>query len=378
MKFLSDFLFASILFDAPEHYQFSFQDAASSLGEEIIWFHDRLLFYFVLIATVVLWMITQIVLSFRLKNRAITHKYLVHGTALEIIWTLTPALILVTIAFPSFKLLYLMDEVIDPSITIKAIGLIYIYREIVSLILNDGLKFINFSTLIYLPICHNHYFKGAYSTNFIKVNIRADKRIGPHNIDVVSVVFGSLLGDGYANKRTIDGVRICYRQSIKHKKYLDWLYNFFYERGYVSNLPPRIYNRILKKSNKIYQGYEFNTFTFKSFFWIHKLFYSKGKKILPNKEYLDLYLTPLALAIWIMDDGCFVKSGVRIATNNFTKQEHEIIIQILKLKYDLDCTIQTIDNRHSVYIRSNSLNKLRKIVDPYILSNMKYKIGLGK
>jgi cytochrome c oxidase subunit 2 len=67
-------------------------------------------------------MITQIVLSFRLKKRAITHKYLTNGTTLEIIWTLTPALILVTIAFPSFKLLYLMDEVIDPSITVKAIG----------------------------------------------------------------------------------------------------------------------------------------------------------------------------------------------------------------------------------------------------------------
>lgn len=108
--------------DAPEHYQIGFQDAASSLGEEIQWFHDRLFFYFLLVGTVVLWMITQIVLSFRLKKRAITHKYLSHGTVLEIIWTLTPAFILVTIAFPSFKLLYLMDEIIDPSITIKAIG----------------------------------------------------------------------------------------------------------------------------------------------------------------------------------------------------------------------------------------------------------------
>lgn len=109
-------------FDAPEHYQIGMQDPASSLGEEIAWFHDKLLFYFIIIATVVLWMIILIVLSFRLKKRAITHKYLSHGTILEIIWTLTPALILVTIAFPSFKLLYLMDEIIDPSITLKAIG----------------------------------------------------------------------------------------------------------------------------------------------------------------------------------------------------------------------------------------------------------------
>lgn len=119
---LLNIFLASIYFDAPEHYQISFQDAASSLGEEIIWFHDKLLFYFILVGIVVLWMITQIVLSFRLRKRAITHKYLSHGTVLEIIWTLTPALILVTIAFPSFKLLYLMDEVIDPALTIKAVG----------------------------------------------------------------------------------------------------------------------------------------------------------------------------------------------------------------------------------------------------------------
>lgn len=50
------------------------------------------------------------------------HKYLIDGTLIEIIWTLIPAVILVFIAFPSLKLLYLMDEVIDPALTIKAIG----------------------------------------------------------------------------------------------------------------------------------------------------------------------------------------------------------------------------------------------------------------
>lgn len=50
------------------------------------------------------------------------NKYLFEGTLIEIIWTLIPAGVLVFIAFPSLKLLYLMDEVIDPALTIKAIG----------------------------------------------------------------------------------------------------------------------------------------------------------------------------------------------------------------------------------------------------------------
>ena len=90
-------------------------------------------------------------------------------------------------------------------------------------------------------------------------------RIGPHNEDVISVVVGSLLGDSYANNRSGEGVRICYRQSIIHKEYLFWLYNFFCLRGYASNLEPRLYTRTIKNIEKTYYGYEFNTFTFRSF-----------------------------------------------------------------------------------------------------------------
>ena len=43
-------------------------------------------------------------------------------TLIELIWTITPALILIAIAFPSFRLLYLLDEVISPTITIKVVG----------------------------------------------------------------------------------------------------------------------------------------------------------------------------------------------------------------------------------------------------------------
>jgi ubiquinol-cytochrome c reductase cytochrome b subunit len=137
-------------------------------------------------------------------------------------------------------------------------------------------------------------------------NIRAVNRIGPHNEDIISVIIGSLLGDASANKRSGEGVRMCYRQSIKHKEYLFWLYTFFYNRGYTSNLQPRQYTRTLplglkENKEKVYYGYEFNTFTFSSFNWIHKMFYNNGKKIMPLKIYE--YLTPLALAVWIMDDG---------------------------------------------------------------------------
>ena len=109
-------------FDVAENYALGFQDAGSIVMEEIINFHNFVMIYLVFIIVSVLWILLQAMNRFNKTNRFISHKYMIHGSLIEIIWTLTPALILVTIAFPSFKLLYLIDEVIDPAITIKIVG----------------------------------------------------------------------------------------------------------------------------------------------------------------------------------------------------------------------------------------------------------------
>jgi len=62
----------------------------------------------------------SIIINF--KNKKISNKFINHGTLVELIWTISPALILILIAFPSFKLLYLMDEVIDPALVIYGEG----------------------------------------------------------------------------------------------------------------------------------------------------------------------------------------------------------------------------------------------------------------
>lgn len=108
--------------DFSQNWQLSFQDPSTPVMEEIINFHNYIMIYITFIIVSVLWILIEIIRNFRKVNRFISHKYLIHGTVLEIVWTITPAVILVGIAFPSFKLLYLMDEVIDPAITIKVTG----------------------------------------------------------------------------------------------------------------------------------------------------------------------------------------------------------------------------------------------------------------
>jgi len=194
-------------------------------------------------------------------------------TLIELIWTISPAFILIAIAFPSFRLLYLLDEVISPTITIKVVG--FLKNGLKSYILNkkkDTLvnnwgqnniiqslnRFYNLNLLSKInkkesPIVK---FTSSYSSitkKHFHTRCRAMNRVGPHDMDVISVIFGLILGDGYLSNRTGEGVRICIKQSIKHKDYLFSLYEFFYNRGYCSNNEPREYTRTIKgKDGKIY------------------------------------------------------------------------------------------------------------------------------
>lgn len=108
--------------DAPRAWGLYFQDSASPQMEALVELHDNIMYYLVAILFSVGWIQGAIIRNFDNSRSPISNKYLNHGTLIELIWTITPALILVLIAFPSFKLLYLMDEVTDPSLSVLAEG----------------------------------------------------------------------------------------------------------------------------------------------------------------------------------------------------------------------------------------------------------------
>ena len=120
---LQNIFFLNTIFnDAPHTWQIGFQDSATPGFTGIVELHNTIFFYLVVISVGVFWTLTSIIYYFSSSNNAIVHKYLNHGTLIELIWTVTPALVLIAIAFPSFRLLYLLDEVISPTITIKVVG----------------------------------------------------------------------------------------------------------------------------------------------------------------------------------------------------------------------------------------------------------------
>jgi len=115
-------LLSPVLNDAPEPWQIGFQDGASPAFEGITELHSSIFFYLVVILIGVVWMMGSVMVNFHANSSPIVYKYANHGTLIELIWTISPAFILIAIAFPSFKLLYLMDEVFSPAMTIKVVG----------------------------------------------------------------------------------------------------------------------------------------------------------------------------------------------------------------------------------------------------------------
>jgi ubiquinol-cytochrome c reductase cytochrome b subunit len=91
---------------------------------------------------------------------------------------------------------------------------------------------------------------------------------------------------------------------------------------------------------------------------------------------VEEYLTPLALAVWIMNDGGAVSYGLKIATNNFTLIEVNLLCEIINRKYGLKARPGSagVANQYIIYIPSVSMPVLARIIGPHMHPSMYYKI----
>ena len=134
--------------DSARPWGLYFQDSATPQMEGLIELHDNIMFYLVIILFGVGWILIRVVRNYTSTKSPISHKYLNHGTLIELIWTITPALILILIAFPSFKLLYLMDEVSDPAMSVLAEGHQWYWSYQYPDFLNSEDEFIEFDSYL--------------------------------------------------------------------------------------------------------------------------------------------------------------------------------------------------------------------------------------
>src|SRR6478672_2403872 len=105
----------------PQPWQLGMQKGATPVMDDIIWFHDFLLWVITAITLFVLTLLVIVVVKFNARSNPVPSRT-THNTFIEVIWTVVPVLILVTIAVPSFRLLFFQLNAPKADVTVKATG----------------------------------------------------------------------------------------------------------------------------------------------------------------------------------------------------------------------------------------------------------------
>lgn len=194
-----------------------------------------------------------------------------------------------------------------------------------------------------------------------------------------SIIIGLLLSDGYIEKRKGWNPRIILEQSIKNFEYLWYIFKKF--NIFNSNYPFLV-KRILR--NKIFYSLILKTRQLNCLNIYYTLFYFNGKKVI--KPELYNYINYISLAHWIMGDGSKSHKGIILCTDSYSIKEVIILINILKIKFNIDSSIhyhtsispnkQIITQKvPRIYINGNNLNKIKPFIKPYFVTSMLYKIN---
>lgn len=133
--------------DSPRPWQVGFQDPATPIIEGIVNLHHDLIFFLILILIFVSWILFRSMYLFNSKSNLFPINYS-HGTIIELFWTIMPSFVLIIIAIPTFALLYSMDEIVDPAITVKAVGHQWYWSYEYSDYINEEGESINFDSYI--------------------------------------------------------------------------------------------------------------------------------------------------------------------------------------------------------------------------------------
>lgn len=187
----------------------------------------------------------------------------------------------------------------------------------------------------------------------------------------ISVLIGSMLGDGTmrVGKNALNA-NLKIEQGLIQKDYVFWKYDVFKE--WVTT-PPKISFRYDENRMPYAKSWWFRTIRHPKLTFFHKLFYRKGRKIVPKK--IEDLLDPLALAVWIMDDGCLSRNKIDISTYSFKLEEIKLLQQALLKKFALETNFyKDRDKGFRMYFRKTETAKLIPLISEFIIPNLAYKI----
>ena len=185
------------------------------------------------------------------------------------------------------------------------------------------------------------------------------------------IIIGLLLSDGWLtfSSKANKNARLGFTQSGINGMYF-W-FVFWSLSHYCSSYPVlRIRSRLGNKNIE----WQLLTRAMPCITELYHLFYvNPDKKVIPQNIY-EL-LTPVALAHWILGDGSAIGSGLRLGTDSFTIKECVLLINVLIIKFNLNCSLHLLENKPRIYISAKSKNNLISIVKPHMTSSMYFKLG---
>jgi len=190
------------------------------------------------------------------------------------------------------------------------------------------------------------------------------------------VINGMILGDARIECRS-KGIRVFpitarlrVHQGENQKDYFYWKYQVLHD--FVLQKPRRIICGKDHQRNKNYYSWYFHTMTTEFFGELYQQFYLNGYKIIP-KSIMNI-LTPLSLAVWYMDDGCFSQGTAILNTQNFSFNEQKILQNSLKGKFNLETMINKDRDKWRLRVKKENFYRFRSLIEDYTIPSMKYKI----
>jgi LAGLIDADG DNA endonuclease family len=217
------------------------------------------------------------------------------------------------------------------------------------------------------------------SSNYVKRNSQSERSKFKLDFYLKQILIGNipLRGDVYMRRFSEKAnARIIFRQGSINASYLLHLYNLYQE--FVTT-PPAVSSITDKNTGKIRYNLSFATLALPCFNELYEAFYLDGKKIIPN-NIADL-LSEVSLAYWIMDDGSFTGSGLKLHTNAFSLEELNLLIKALDKNFSIKASVN-VSNREksqfSLYISKNQMSLVKDLVIKHMHPDMLYKLNIDK
>jgi len=184
------------------------------------------------------------------------------------------------------------------------------------------------------------------------------------------ILDGLMLGDGHLERqRGALTARLKIEHSVSQSAYVDWKYQEW--RDWVRTPPRQRLRRNRLGTESINVG--FTTLAHPDLEEARQRYYLERRKVVPS----DLHLTPLALAVWFMDDGSRKSSqcrGLYLNTQSFTSEEVELLRMVLRRDVGVGTTVRRQLDGLQIYVPSSSVGSFVEYIEPYLLAELRYKL----